>query len=82
MEHHVYTAIAEVQSEMSTIGISKGRQNKQQGYAFRGIDDVYGALAPLLAKHGLVILPRVTSREVMERDTQRGGTLFYTVLMV
>lgn len=78
----VYAAISEVQAALAKQGIAKARKNAQQGYQFRGIDDVYSALAPLLAQHGLCILPRVLSRSVTERQTQRGGVLFYTVLDV
>ena len=67
---------------MSKEGIAKGRKNQQQGYAFRGIDDVYAALAPHLAANGLCILPRVTGRETIERQTKAGGALFYTSLTV
>jgi hypothetical protein len=38
-------------------GISKDRNNAQQGYKFRGIDDVYNALAPILSRNRLVITP-------------------------
>ena len=74
----VYGAIAAVQAAIAKVGIAKARKNAQQGYAFRGIDDVYSALAPLLAEHGLCIVPRVLSRTCTERQTQRGGALFYT----
>ena len=77
---NVYKAIYAVQAELAQTGITKDRRNQQQGYNFRGIDDVYAAVAPLLAKHGLCILPRVVSREVTERQTQKGGILFYTVV--
>lgn len=76
----VYKAISAVASEMAEQGISKDRENRQQGFNFRGIDQVYNALAPMLAKHGLVILPRITERTVTERATQRGGVLFYVVV--
>lgn len=76
----VYQAINKVQSEMSQIGISKDRKNAQQGYSFRGIDDVYNAVSPLLAKHGLCILPRVLSRECIERQSAKGGVLFYVTV--
>ena len=76
----VYKAIAAVQGEMAEIGIKKDKENKMQGYKFRGIDDVYNALAPLLSKHGLCILPRVAERICTERQTQKGGTLFYTTV--
>ena len=79
---NVYQAIAAVMGELAQVGISKSRRNAQQGYAFRGIDDVYNALAPLMAKHGLTMLPRVLAREVTERQTAKGGTLFYVVVSV
>jgi len=79
-EKKVYAAISAVAKEMATVGISKDRVNQQQQFAFRGIDQVYNALAPMLAKHGLVILPRITERTVTERTTQRGGVLFYVVV--
>lgn len=78
----VYSSIAAVQLAMSKEGIAKGRKNQQQGYAFRGIDDVYAALAPHLAANGLCILPRVMARETVERQTKTGGNLFYTSLTV
>lgn len=74
----VYQAICCVQAELAHAGIAKDRKNQQQGYSFRGIDDVYNSLSPLLAKHQLCILPRVLSFEVSERETQKGGVLFYT----
>lgn len=78
----VYSAIAKVMAEIGRIGISKDRKNDQQGYKFRGIDDVYNALSGLLSGAGLCVLPRVTKREVTERATKNGGVLFYVVLDV
>lgn len=78
----VFSAISQVMAELASSGISKDRKNEQQGYKFRGIDDVYNALAPLLSKHGLVILPRCLGREVVERQTARGGALFYVTVDV
>lgn len=77
---HVYKAINNVQAELAKIGISKDRKNAQQGYAFRGIDDVYGTISPLLAKEGLVILPHYTERTCVERTTVKGGLLFYVTV--
>lgn len=76
----VYKAIAAVAGELAATGISKSSENKQQGFKFRGIDAVYNALAPLLAKHNLVILPRCVERTVTERTTQKGGVLFYVAV--
>lgn len=79
-EKKVYKAISAVAKDMSEQGISKDRRNAQQGFNFRGIDQVYNALAPALVKHGLLILPRITERSVTERATQKGGVLFYVVV--
>jgi hypothetical protein len=78
----VYEKIAAVTAELSKIGISKDSKNQSQGYAFRGIDAVYCALSPLLSKHGLCILPRVTDRQVIERQNRQGTALFYVTLTV
>jgi hypothetical protein len=78
----VYQSIAEVMGELSKVGIGKNNRNTQQNYKFRGIDDVYNALAPLLSRAKLLILPRVLSRSVSERETKNGGTLFYVVVDV
>lgn len=78
----VYQKIAAITAELSKIGISKDSKNASQGYKFRGIDQVYGALSPLLAKHGLCILPRVKEREVIERQNKSGTALFYVTLTV
>ena len=79
-EMNVYKAINKVQAELAHIGITKDRRNQQQGYNFRGIDDVYNVLSPLLAKHGLCILPRIVSRVCEERQSAKGGILFYVTI--
>lgn len=78
----VYKAIAAVTADLAKDGIAKDRKNQQQNYSFRGIDDVYNALSPVLAKHGLCILPRVLSRETVERQTSKGTPLFFTTVDV
>ena len=79
----VYQAINAVQSELASIGITKSRRNQQgAGYNFRGIDDVYNTVSPILAKNGLCILPRVLARECIERTTKAGGALFYVTVEV
>lgn len=77
----VYKAINAVQTELAAVGITKDRRNSQgSGYNFRGIDDVYNTIAPMLAKHGLCILPRVLARECVERKAQSGNALFYVTV--
>lgn len=82
IEPNVYARIVACAAEIAEHGISKDRKNAQQGYNFRGIDDVYNALAPIISKNYLAILPRVMKREVIERATKSGGALFYTTVEV
>jgi len=76
----VYRAINAVQAELVKEGITKDRENAQQGFMYRGIDEVYNALSPLLAKHGLCILPRMLARQCDERQSSKGGALFYVTV--
>lgn len=82
MSENVYQKIAKVMSVMAKHGIAKDRKNQQQGYSFRGIDDVLNALSGTLASAGLVILPRVVTHEQTERQTAKGGAIFYSVMKV
>jgi len=78
----VYQLIADVSAELCKEGISKDRTNTQPGqsYKFRGIDDVYNAISPIMSKHGLVIMPRILNREITERLSAKGNALFYVVV--
>jgi hypothetical protein len=76
----VYKAISAVMADLAVDGIGKDRKNEQQNYKFRGIDDVYNALSSTLAKNGLLMLPRVLSREVAERVSAKGSVLFYVTV--
>lgn len=78
----VYEAINAVMAAMSKDGITKDRNNQQQGYKFRGVDDVYNALSPVLAENHLMLLPRVLSRQCEERETKNGGRMAYVAVEV
>lgn len=79
-KHEVYKSIVKITAALSKEGISKDRKNQQQGFAYRGIDDCYAALSPLLAEHNLCIMPRITERIAEERQSAKGGILFYTAV--
>lgn len=79
---HVYQAISAITAIMAREGISKSRKNEQQGYKFRGIDDIYAALSGHLADQKLCILPRVVDRTALERPTKNGGLSTYTIVTV
>lgn len=75
----VYQAINAIQYALSKIGITKaGRNTQGAGYNFRGIDQVYNTLSPLLAEHKLCILPRVVKSMQTERQSSSSKTLIYS----
>lgn len=78
----VYAAIAAVMKSISAEGIAKDQKNQTQGYKFRGIDDVYNALSPILAMHKLCVLPRATERTCEERSTKSGSAMFSVTVKV
>lgn len=58
--------------------IKKEKKNQQQGFMFRGIDDMMNSLHGLFAKHGVFIIPIVESYDVKERPTKSGGINYFT----
>jgi hypothetical protein len=73
---HVIRAMNAVKATLASEGIGKNRSNQQQGFKFRGIDDVLNALARVLSDELLVIVPHMTDRHLTERQTKNGGALF------
>lgn len=68
---------------MADVGaVAKTKTNSQQGFKFRGIDDVMTALHPALAKHGVIVVPDVEERLEDVRTTAKGGALFVVKLKV
>ena len=61
-----------------TKAITKSEKNQQQGFKFRGIDNVMNDLHELFAKNDVFILQEVQDFTVDARPTAKGGTLFYT----
>ena len=77
---HIYQAIADVMSDVDAIG--KTKTNQQQGFKFRGIDDLYNAIHPLLAKHKVFTVPQVLEDKTEDRVTSNGKNLIYRVLKI
>lgn len=74
----VLKAINAVQEELSKTGVSKDRRSTGSGsFKFRGIDDMYSAVAPLFSQYGLVIIPSFDGHRVEVRESKAGGALNY-----
>lgn len=72
----IYAKIVSILKE--TKAITKSEKNQQQGFKFRGIDNVMNELHELFAKNDVFILQEVQDFTVDARPTAKGGTLFYT----
>lgn len=75
-EQLIYGKIANILRE--TKAISKTEKNQQQGFKFRGIDNVMNELHELFSKNDVFILQDVQDFTVDARPAAKGGTLFYT----
>ena len=76
----IYKALATVNKSIKAIG--KDRTNHQQGFKFRGIDDVMNELHSLFAANEIIILQTVNEVNVTERTNQRGTALFFVRINV
>lgn len=72
----IYQKLANIMKE--TNAISKGRRNVQQGFMFRGIDDVMNDLHDLFAKNEVFILPDVQGFTTENRPNKNGGVNTFT----
>lgn len=76
----IYGALAKVMAEVGVVG--KAKKNAQQGYQFRGIDDVVAHVQQVMAAQGVVVVPRVLEREREMIATKNGGTMASVRLLV
>jgi hypothetical protein len=78
MANQIFEAMAGIMADVEAI--KKDQQNKSQGFKFRGIDDVYNAVHPLLAKHKVFTIPTLLDERTEERQTRSGSNLIYRFL--
>jgi hypothetical protein len=78
----VLSSIIEVIAEIGKTGVGKDRINTHHKFQFRGIDDIYNALSPLLAKHKICMVPKVLSRECVERSAKDNKIQFHVTVHV
>ncbi len=74
----IYAAIAGVIADCGIVG--KDKVNKQQGFKYRSVDDVFNALHPALAKNKVVIIPTVVERQCEEVGKTKNGTAILKVI--
>ena len=78
----IYEAVSMVLSELPAIGKNRTAPGSMGGYAFRSIEDITAALKPLLAQHGVTIIPSILERRDSERPLSSAKVMFVTDLHV
>lgn len=76
----IYQALCRAIKLIGEGGLKKEQWNEQQRYWFRGIDDIYNCLNPVLAKFGLVIVPSVDKCTVSEYTSTKGTKFTHAIL--
>lgn len=74
----IHARMVAVMRDLGAIG--KDKKNEAQGFKYRGIDDVYNAINPILAKHGVYMSATVVSKTREERTNAKGTVLAFTCL--
>lgn len=77
---NIFQALHGVMNEVGAIG--KDRKNQQQGFMYRGIDQVMNALQPAFVKYNIFVVPEVLEQIREERTTSKGAQLLYSILKV
>jgi len=80
MAERIHKAIIAVMREIGAIG--KDRENVQQKYKYRGIEDVYNRCQPIMAKHGIFSVPQVIDTKQETGKSKSGGQLTHVTLTV
>ena len=77
---NIYESITKIMAEVPSI--KKKKKNAQQGFMYRGIDDVMNVFQPLLAKHKVFIIPQVMEQTRETRTTSKGSELIYSICKI
>ena len=71
--------LIQVMKDLGAIG--KEQRNTNQNYMFRGIDDLYNALSPVLVRHGVIIVPEVLNVDSGTFDTKSSRQQYARLLV-
>lgn len=66
----IHALVATIKASVGAVG--KTNRNQDQGYDFRGVDDVVNAVAPLLNEHRVIVAPVSTVASHRDVQTSRG----------
>lgn len=78
----IYSLIGKAIGKIGAIGKDKTSKDRSGGeqFKYRGIDQVYNALNPVMAELGIFFVPEVLDHKREEKTTRNGAVLTYTIM--
>jgi hypothetical protein len=76
----IFTAICGIIGDIGAV--EKSKTSKEQGFKYRGIDDVMNALQPMLAKYHVFVVPTVLEQHREERQTKAGNASHLSIFKI
>ena len=80
----IYSLIGKAIGKIGAIGKDKTSKDRNGGeqFKYRGIDQVYNALNPVMAELGIFFVPEVLDHKREEKTTRNGAVLIYTIMTI
>lgn len=76
----IYKKMADMMADIGAV--EKSGTNKFQNYKYRGIEDVYNALHPLLGKYGIFLKLKILDLKREERTNDKNKAQIYSLVTV
>lgn len=73
----IHEAMAAIMGEVG--GVGKTRKNEQQNYKYRGVADITLACQPVMARHGVTLVPHQVKTDSFEQFTTAKGSVMFQV---
>lgn len=71
-----------IRAELCEVGLAKNQENSAQRFMFRGIDDIYNIVSPIMTRHGVTVVPVCHARTESEYTTFKGALMSRAVVDV
>ena len=78
----IYGLMAAVMADIQAVGKTRQAPAAAGGYSYRGIDDLYNAAQPALAKHRVICTPRIVDKTIEHTKTANGKAAVHVVITV
>lgn len=76
----IYQAINNIMQEVPAI--SKDKENKQQGFKYRSIEEIMNVLNPILSKNKVMLVPQLLETARTEKTTKNGSVMYFTTCKI